>query len=203
MRRECSPGSISATMAPAHDSPGSGNCCLHLSFQASGRLQYSATLPGHSQATATVWPWLTAPFCVLSYALHTLQKIVPLLSPPQIILLSGCHLLGSRLIQTLEAMESHRRIVSRSDAPSDLHFRQLTVAVREGWILEREMGWEVMQRMSRGSRINCSFCHHHTGNSWEWGQGPVLLHAFNYNFLVDCLQRWPEESRQVSQPFLL
>lgn len=97
----------------------------------------SSTLP-----TSMAWPWLTAPCCVLSHASHILQKMVPLLTPPHIILISVCHLVptGIQADTNSREMESHRRMISRSDTLSDLHFRQLPVAVREGWLWKSEMG---------------------------------------------------------------
>lgn len=46
MRWGCLPGSFPAVMTPGHDFPDSGDCCLHLSFWASGQKQDSAPLPG-------------------------------------------------------------------------------------------------------------------------------------------------------------
>lgn len=96
-------------------------------------------------------------------------------------------------------------MVSRSDALSDLHFTQLTVTVHEGWIWESEMGMgsnteDELQLLSSSHRELLGVM---WGRGVEGGGEAVLLQAFIYDFLVDYLQRWPQESLKVSQPFVL
>lgn len=79
-------------------------------------------------------------------------------------------LLGSRLIQTLGAMESPRRILSGGGAARCAGQTAHWLCMKDGSGAAGR-GQAAKWRLSWVLRIQPSFCQGHTGNSWACGEG--------------------------------